>query len=154
MNFRVKLFASFRPFLVLHFCPKTGLHFSLCKSDEFLQHSEDVDYWDNEKLDNMGSDSDYDSNSIRAPLLHRWRLKGLTYLLETNLEKGIQGDAADLMKRRNAFGSNTYPRKKGRSVFLGSTPPIASDHESTTNCFLTPLTMTTTKRVVFALDGD
>ena len=45
-------------------------------------------------------------------------------MLETNLEKGIQGDAADLTKRRNAFGSNTYPRKKGRSVFLVNSLPI------------------------------
>ena len=46
-----------------------------CDSDEFLQHSEDADHWDNEKLDNMGTDSDYDSNSIRASLLRRWRVR-------------------------------------------------------------------------------
>lgn len=42
-------------------------------------------------------------------------------MLETNLEKGIQGDAADLTKRRNAFGSNTL-KKKG--VFLVNSLPI------------------------------
>ncbi|RVW75943.1 Calcium-transporting ATPase 10, plasma membrane-type [Vitis vinifera] len=36
----------------------------------------------------------------------------LAELLKTNLEKGILGDDADLLRRRNAFGSNTYPRKK------------------------------------------
>ncbi|XP_061361513.1 calcium-transporting ATPase 8, plasma membrane-type-like [Gastrolobium bilobum] len=42
---------------------------------------------------------------------------GLSHLLKTNLEKGIRDDDADLVKRRNAFGSNNYPRKKG-STFL------------------------------------
>ncbi|OMO53213.1 Cation-transporting P-type ATPase [Corchorus capsularis] len=44
-------------------------------------------------------------------------INGLSELLKTNLEKGIQGDDSDLLKRRNAFGSNTYPRKKGRSFW-------------------------------------
>ncbi|KAJ1433430.1 P-type ATPase [Sesbania bispinosa] len=43
---------------------------------------------------------------------------GLSHLLKTNLEKGIQGDDADLVKRRNTFGSNNYPRKKGRSILM------------------------------------
>ncbi|XP_022753448.1 calcium-transporting ATPase 10, plasma membrane-type isoform X2 [Durio zibethinus] len=42
---------------------------------------------------------------------------GLAEMLKTNLEKGIQGGDPDLLKRRNAFGSNTYPRKKGRSFW-------------------------------------
>ncbi|KAG7966063.1 hypothetical protein I3843_08G031400 [Carya illinoinensis] len=46
------------------------------------------------------------------------QVKGLSDLLKTNLEKGIQGDEPDLQKRRNAFGSNTYPRKKGRSFWM------------------------------------
>ncbi|KAK3411184.1 hypothetical protein EUGRSUZ_J03161 [Eucalyptus grandis] len=29
--------------------------------------------------------------------------------------RGISGDETDILKRRNAFGSNTYPQKKGRS---------------------------------------
>lgn len=41
--------------------------------------------------------------------------KGLSNMLKTNLESGIHGDEDDLIKRRNAFGANTYPRKKGRS---------------------------------------
>ncbi|KAK6284679.1 hypothetical protein POUND7_003631 [Theobroma cacao] len=45
-------------------------------------------------------------------------VKGLSGLLRTNLELGINEDEADLLKRRNAFGSNTYPRKKGRSFWV------------------------------------
>ncbi|KAF7837972.1 calcium-transporting ATPase 8, plasma membrane-type [Senna tora] len=44
--------------------------------------------------------------------------RGLSDLLKSNIEKGIHGDDADLGKRRNAFGSNNYPRKKGRSFLL------------------------------------
>ncbi|XP_065854078.1 calcium-transporting ATPase 9, plasma membrane-type-like isoform X2 [Euphorbia lathyris] len=40
--------------------------------------------------------------------------KGLSSKLRSNLEAGISGDDDDLNKRRNAFGANTYPRKKGR----------------------------------------
>ena len=46
------------------------------------------------------------------------RVAGILNLLKTNLEKGIHGDDADLLKRRNAFGSNDYPRKKGRSFWM------------------------------------
>jgi len=42
-------------------------------------------------------------------------VKGVSQLLKTNLEKGITEDETDLIKRKNSFGSNTYPRKKGRS---------------------------------------
>ncbi|KAE9616341.1 putative calcium-transporting ATPase [Lupinus albus] len=44
-------------------------------------------------------------------------VKGLSNLLKSNPEKGISGDDADLSKRKNAFGTNTYPRKKGRSFW-------------------------------------
>ncbi|XP_020232282.1 calcium-transporting ATPase 9, plasma membrane-type [Cajanus cajan] len=44
-------------------------------------------------------------------------VKGLAKLLQSNPEKGISGDDADLLKRKNAFGTNTYPRKKGRSFW-------------------------------------
>ncbi|GAV59710.1 E1-E2_ATPase domain-containing protein/Cation_ATPase_C domain-containing protein/Cation_ATPase_N domain-containing protein/Hydrolase domain-containing protein/CaATP_NAI domain-containing protein [Cephalotus follicularis] len=44
-------------------------------------------------------------------------VKGLAEILKTNLDRGIYGDDSDLLKRRNAFGSNTYPRKKGRSFW-------------------------------------
>ncbi|KAF2317223.1 hypothetical protein GH714_017992 [Hevea brasiliensis] len=45
-------------------------------------------------------------------------VKGLSDLLKTNNEKGIYGDDADLLKRKNAFGSNTYPQKKGRTFWM------------------------------------
>ncbi|EEF47971.1 cation-transporting atpase plant, putative [Ricinus communis] len=44
------------------------------------------------------------------------RAKGLSSMLKTNLETGIHGDEDDLIKRKSAFGANTYPRKKGRSL--------------------------------------
>lgn len=47
-----------------------------------------------------------------------YKVVGLSQLLKTNLEKGIKGDPAELVKRRNAFGSNNYPRKKGRSFLV------------------------------------
>lgn len=46
------------------------------------------------------------------------QVKGLATLLKTNLEKGIEGDDTDLVKRKNAFGANVYPRKKGRSFWV------------------------------------
>ncbi|TXG61108.1 hypothetical protein EZV62_012471 [Acer yangbiense] len=49
---------------------------------------------------------------------HNITVKGLSELLKTNLDKGNSGDDADLLKRKNAFGSNTYPQKKGRSFWM------------------------------------
>ncbi|KAF5456411.1 hypothetical protein F2P56_025900 [Juglans regia] len=45
-------------------------------------------------------------------------VNGLSNLLKTNLEKGIQGDDPDLRKRSAAFGSNKIPLKKGRSFWM------------------------------------
>nr|GMC51997.1 calcium-transporting ATPase 9, plasma membrane-type-like isoform X1 [Ipomoea batatas] len=42
-------------------------------------------------------------------------VKCLSEKLKTNLNTGIIGDEDELSKRRNTFGSNTYPTKKGRS---------------------------------------
>ncbi|XP_038717583.1 calcium-transporting ATPase 9, plasma membrane-type-like isoform X2 [Tripterygium wilfordii] len=42
-------------------------------------------------------------------------VKALSSMLQTNLKTGIKGDDTDILKRRNAFGANTYPQKKGRS---------------------------------------
>uniref|UniRef100_A0A2P2MNJ3 Calcium-transporting ATPase n=2 Tax=Rhizophora mucronata TaxID=61149 RepID=A0A2P2MNJ3_RHIMU len=42
-------------------------------------------------------------------------VKGLAKMLKTNQETGINGDEDDISKRRNAFGANTYPLKKGWS---------------------------------------
>ncbi|KAI3447345.1 hypothetical protein Pfo_004010 [Paulownia fortunei] len=44
-------------------------------------------------------------------------VKGLVEKLKSNLEKGVPGDETDLINRKRAFGSNTYPRKKGRSFW-------------------------------------
>ncbi|KAG5559719.1 hypothetical protein RHGRI_009287 [Rhododendron griersonianum] len=52
-----------------------------------------------------------------ASLLAAHLVKGLADTLKTNVEKGICGDDDDLLKRKNAFGSNTYPRKKGRGFW-------------------------------------
>ncbi|KAF9675091.1 hypothetical protein SADUNF_Sadunf10G0195300 [Salix dunnii] len=41
--------------------------------------------------------------------------KGLSNMLKTNLATGITGDENELIRRRNAFGTNRYPQKKGRS---------------------------------------
>ncbi|KAK1584228.1 hypothetical protein Q3G72_030968 [Acer saccharum] len=55
--------------------------------------------------------------NIRAHAQAR-QVKGLSDLLKTNLVAGISGDDADIRKRRNAFGSNAYPQKKGRSFWM------------------------------------
>ncbi|KAL1541478.1 Calcium-transporting ATPase 10, plasma membrane-type [Salvia divinorum] len=44
-------------------------------------------------------------------------VKGLAEKLKSNQDNGVSGDESDLIKRKNAFGSNTYPRKKGRSFW-------------------------------------
>ncbi|KAK9097470.1 hypothetical protein Sjap_022967 [Stephania japonica] len=45
-------------------------------------------------------------------------VQGLAGLLKTSIDGGVVGDDADLLSRKNAFGSNTYPRKKGRSFWM------------------------------------
>ncbi|EPS66913.1 hypothetical protein M569_07863, partial [Genlisea aurea] len=42
-------------------------------------------------------------------------VKGLAGKLKSDFEKGIPGNETDITSRKEAFGSNTYPRKKGRS---------------------------------------
>ncbi|XP_059637464.1 calcium-transporting ATPase 10, plasma membrane-type-like [Cornus florida] len=44
-------------------------------------------------------------------------VKGLEDKLKTNLEKGIPGHDDDILERKEVFGSNTYPREKGRSFW-------------------------------------
>ncbi|XAR63716.1 Calcium-transporting ATPase [Bertholletia excelsa] len=44
-------------------------------------------------------------------------VRGLADMLKTNLERGIHGDDDDIVKRKNTFGPNTYPKKKGRSFW-------------------------------------
>lgn len=45
-------------------------------------------------------------------------VKGLSAMIRTDLETGISGDDHEFAQRRNAFGSNTYPVKKGRSFWM------------------------------------
>ncbi|ONK70583.1 uncharacterized protein A4U43_C05F35230 [Asparagus officinalis] len=45
-------------------------------------------------------------------------VKGIANMVKTNLDKGITGDDADVLRRRNAFGANTYPQKKGRTFWV------------------------------------
>ncbi|THG15819.1 hypothetical protein TEA_007994 [Camellia sinensis var. sinensis] len=45
---------------------------------------------------------------------HMHQVKGVAGMLKSNVETGIIGDDGDLGSRRNAFGTNTYPMKKGR----------------------------------------
>ncbi|KAL6496884.1 Calcium-transporting ATPase 9, plasma membrane-type [Orobanche gracilis] len=42
-------------------------------------------------------------------------VKGISDMLKTDTERGVSGDDNELSQRRSAFGSNTYPVKKGRS---------------------------------------
>ncbi|CAK8535562.1 unnamed protein product [Lathyrus sativus] len=44
-------------------------------------------------------------------------VKGLSDFLKSDLEKGISGNDDDLSKRKTAFGTNTYPRKKGKGLW-------------------------------------
>ncbi|KAL8236833.1 hypothetical protein R6Q59_017914 [Mikania micrantha] len=44
-------------------------------------------------------------------------VKGLAEKLKTNLDKGIHEDDLNILDRKNVYGSNTYPRKKGRSFW-------------------------------------
>ncbi|XP_054784018.1 calcium-transporting ATPase 9, plasma membrane-type-like isoform X1 [Prosopis cineraria] len=45
-------------------------------------------------------------------------VKGLSDLLKSDLEKGINGDDDDILKRKVTFGTNTYPKKKGRTFWM------------------------------------
>ncbi|KAG6740051.1 hypothetical protein POTOM_057685 [Populus tomentosa] len=66
---------------------------------------------------------DHDHNALEAlggaslPL-SLFSVKGVADALKTDIEKGIHEDDADLLKRKNAFGSNTYPQKKGRTFWM------------------------------------
>ncbi|KAL0414964.1 UNVERIFIED_CONTAM: Calcium-transporting ATPase 9, plasma membrane-type [Sesamum latifolium] len=45
-------------------------------------------------------------------------VRGLSDMLNTDPETGIYGNEDELLKRRNTFGSNTYPVKKGRTFLM------------------------------------
>ncbi|KAL2932906.1 Calcium-transporting ATPase 9 plasma membrane-type [Bienertia sinuspersici] len=54
-------------------------------------------------------------NNMSA-LEHYGGAKGLEEKLSTNLETGVSGDMDDMVKRKNTFGSNTYPTRKGKGL--------------------------------------
>ncbi|KAI8010065.1 Calcium-transporting ATPase 10, plasma membrane-type [Camellia lanceoleosa] len=57
-------------------------------------------------------------NAIRREVLDDlFEVKGIADIFKADEQKGLLGDDDDLLKRRNAFGSNTYPRKKGWSFW-------------------------------------
>lgn len=63
----------------------------------------------------------------------------MSNLLKSDMDKGISGDDVDLSKRKNAFGTNTYPRKKGKSLwvrYLFSSFKIISFSSSTNSSWL------------------
>ncbi|KAI7747088.1 hypothetical protein M8C21_002524, partial [Ambrosia artemisiifolia] len=68
-------------------------------------------------------------------------VKGLVEKLQTNPYKGIHEDDSNILDRKNVFGSNTYPRKKGRSFSVKGlakklkTNPDKGIHEDDSNIF-------------------
>ncbi|KAI7751632.1 hypothetical protein M8C21_007651 [Ambrosia artemisiifolia] len=56
---------------------------------------------------------DHDSSALQ----NYGGVKGLSEKLKTNPDKGIHDDESSILDRKNVFGSNTYPRKKGRSFW-------------------------------------
>ncbi|KAK7281193.1 hypothetical protein RIF29_08957 [Crotalaria pallida] len=57
---------------------------------------------------------DHDTTALQQ----RGGVAGISKLLQTDLAKGVHDDDAELLRRRNVFGSNNYPRKKGRSFLM------------------------------------
>ncbi|KAL8149433.1 hypothetical protein AgCh_006441 [Apium graveolens] len=64
-----------------------------------------------EQLATMTRDHDF------SALQNYGGVNGLADTLKTSLDKGISGDDADILERKNVYGSNTYPRKKPRSFW-------------------------------------
>ncbi|KAI3811457.1 hypothetical protein L1987_21181 [Smallanthus sonchifolius] len=64
-----------------------------------------------EQLATMTRDHDF------STLQNFGGVKGLAEKLKTNPDKGIHEDDSNILDRKNVFGSNTYPRKKGRSFW-------------------------------------
>ncbi|KAL3825633.1 hypothetical protein ACJIZ3_021662 [Penstemon smallii] len=44
-------------------------------------------------------------------------VNGVAEKLKSNPENGVPGDENDILERKNTFGSNTYPRKKGKNFW-------------------------------------
>jgi len=52
------------------------------------------------------------------------QVNGLSNLLKSIPDKGISGDDVDILKRKNASGTNTYPRRKVKSFWVHSLSSI------------------------------
>ncbi|XP_076892651.1 calcium-transporting ATPase 8, plasma membrane-type-like [Bidens hawaiensis] len=64
-----------------------------------------------DQLASMTRDNDF------SALQNYGGVNGLAEKLKTNPDKGIHDDEPNILERKNVFGSNTYPRKKGRSFW-------------------------------------
>ncbi|KAK9055270.1 hypothetical protein SSX86_026352 [Deinandra increscens subsp. villosa] len=64
-----------------------------------------------EQLATMTRDHDF------SALQNFGGVKGLAEKLKTNPDKGINEDDSNILDRKNVFGSNTYPQKKGRNFW-------------------------------------
>ncbi|VAI86296.1 unnamed protein product [Triticum turgidum subsp. durum] len=65
-----------------------------------------------EKLKTLNRDHD-------SVLLQEIRgVKGLSDLLKSNLDMGINPTEDELLQRRDVFGANTYPRKKRKNILV------------------------------------
>jgi Ca2+-transporting ATPase len=52
------------------------------------------------------------------------QVSGLSDLLKSNIDRGINSNEDELLKRRGLFGENTYPRKKRKSIWVHSFPSV------------------------------
>ncbi|KAK4394994.1 Calcium-transporting ATPase 9, plasma membrane-type [Sesamum angolense] len=66
-----------------------------------------------EQLASMNRD-----HNLSALQQYGGQVRGISDMLKTDPETGIYGNEDGLLKRRNTFGSNTYPVKKGRSFLM------------------------------------
>ncbi|KAH0904042.1 hypothetical protein HID58_043545 [Brassica napus] len=57
-------------------------------------------------------------NQNMSSLQQHGGVKGVAEKLKSNLEQGIEEDEKEVIDRKNAFGSNTYPKKKGKSFYM------------------------------------
>ncbi len=47
-----------------------------------------------------------------------WQVKGVAKALNTNLEEGVEDSPEELQKRKDAYGDNTYPRKRPKGFLV------------------------------------
>lgn len=64
------------------------------------------------------SDSSFSLILSLSECIHLYQVKGVLEMLKTNMDTGVSGEHDELSSRKKAFGSNTYPVKKGRSFLV------------------------------------